>query len=268
MKPHFLFPTSPLDSRMIDEQFQDQAIALHQAGYGTSAVCIEENRITGAVPDGATVVYRGWMMGEEEYATFYGWLLGKGLKPFTNLEHYIATHYIPSWYDAIRGVTPETRFMELESFDGIPVEAICAEINAMGFQTVFIKDFVKSVKTGVPPVLVCPVKIEDLKVLIEAMVKYRGKIEGGLAVREFEDFSPTSEQRYFVINGKFYGQDHSFDTRVMSLLIRVARDIKSPFFSVDIAQRRDGQYRIIEIGDGQVSDLVGWTNERFAEIWK
>ena len=46
-----------------------------------------------------------------------------------------------------------------------------------------------------------------------------------------------------------------------------ARAIASPFFSVDIARRRDGVERIVEIGDGQVSDLVGWSIERIVEIW-
>jgi hypothetical protein len=42
----------------------------------------------------------------------------------------------------------------------------------------------------------------------------------------------------------------------------------SPFFSVDVALREDGVARIVEIGDGQVSDLVGWSPERFAEMWR
>jgi hypothetical protein len=100
------------------------------------------------------------------------------------------------------------------------------------------------------------------------MQQYRGQIEGGVCLRKFEEFQPGSEKRYFVINKKFYGQDEAFDTRAMDILIRVARDIPSPFFSVDIAQHKDGRFRIVEIGDGQVSDLVGWTPERFAEIWK
>jgi ATP-grasp domain, R2K clade family 3 len=43
--------------------------------------------------------------------------------------------------------------------------------------------------------------------------------------------------------------------------------ISSPFFSVDVARRADGVDRIVEIGDGQVSDLVGWSIERFVNIW-
>jgi hypothetical protein len=43
--------------------------------------------------------------------------------------------------------------------------------------------------------------------------------------------------------------------------------IPSPFFSVDVARREDGVERVVEIGDGQVSDLVGWSVEQFVEIW-
>ena len=46
-----------------------------------------------------------------------------------------------------------------------------------------------------------------------------------------------------------------------------AKRISSPFFSVDAVDRSDGVQRIVEIGDGQVSDLVGWTADRFVELW-
>jgi hypothetical protein len=46
-----------------------------------------------------------------------------------------------------------------------------------------------------------------------------------------------------------------------------AEAIASPFFSVDVARRADSIERIVDIGDGQVSDLVGCSVERFVEIW-
>jgi len=46
-----------------------------------------------------------------------------------------------------------------------------------------------------------------------------------------------------------------------------AKRINSKFFSVDVVERRDGCKRVVEIGDGQVSDIVGWTPERFAALW-
>jgi len=41
---------------------------------------------------------------------------------------------------------------------------------------------------------------------------------------------------------------------------------KSRFYSVDVVGRGDGQLRIVEIGDGQASDLVGWTPQEFAHM--
>jgi hypothetical protein len=43
--------------------------------------------------------------------------------------------------------------------------------------------------------------------------------------------------------------------------------LPSKFFSVDVARRADGRLRVVEVGDGQVSDLVGWSAEAFAAMW-
>jgi ATP-grasp domain, R2K clade family 3 len=51
------------------------------------------------------------------------------------------------------------------------------------------------------------------------------------------------------------------------IVFECAKRIESQFFSVDVVERSDGTKRIVEIGDGQVSDIVGWTAERFAQIW-
>jgi len=274
MKPHFLFPVSMMNNRVIDEAFQDQAIVLKQAGFGTSAFDIEANKIVGAQPEpDATVVYRGWMMTPEEYGFWWGWMIGRGTHPLTNLDQYKLAHYLPGWYELLRGVTPETLRLADTRIDGTEwsdelVTSLCEQINLTGWHTIFLKDYVKSLKTGDKPILETPVTPEKLHGLLENMKKYRGTIEGGLVVREYESLYPNSEKRYFIINGRFYGQDVSFDMRAMNLLVRVARDIPSPFFSVDIAERIDGTFRVIEIGDGQVSDLVGWTYERFAAIWQ
>lgn len=265
MTPHFLFPSSPLNARMIDEAFQDQAIALKSAGYGTSTFSIEENRITGVVPEDVTIVYRGWMMNIAEYSFFYGWLLGKGLKPLTSIEEYAQTHHLPNWYPLVETLTPETLiFPKIET--NIEPYGEMTEWKttvATGWEKIQVKDYVKSLKTAGGSVIS---SLDELETVLDEMKFYRGEIEGGICLRRWEEL--RNEQRYFVINGKFYNAEGSmFDLRVMEILIRVARDIPSPFFSVDIAEG-GGRFRIVEMGDGQVSDLVGWTPERFAEIWK
>jgi hypothetical protein len=97
------------------------------------------------------------------------------------------------------------------------------------------------------------------------MEKYRGFIEGGLCVRRVEDFIAGSERRYFVLNRKPYAAEPG--GAIPGPVACCAEAIASPFFSVDVARRADGIERIVEIGDGQVSDLVGWSVGRFVEIW-
>ncbi|WP_347276450.1 ATP-grasp domain-containing protein [Chroococcidiopsis sp [FACHB-1243]] len=74
-----------------------------------------------------------------------------------------------------------------------------------------------------------------------------------------------SERRYFVINSRAFVANS--DEKIPTIVEECAKRIISKFFSVDVVERSDGVKRIVEIGDGQVSDLVGWTSERFAEIW-
>jgi hypothetical protein len=267
MKPHFLFSASPLDQKMIDPEFQDQAIALKQAGFNTSVISFENETIY-ARPNFAedeVVVYRGWMMSDREYDILAEQTDLMGGKLLTSKEQYYATHYIPNWYPRLMTLTAETFiFTDMVNLAD-DVSVYLEEQKDMGFRKFLLKDFVKSLKTGGGSVVTDP---KQIPAVLENMEKYRGSIEGGVCVRFWEDFVPSGEKRFFVIDGKFYGQEFSFDTRAMSVLIRVAREIESPFFSVDLAQRTDGLFRVVEIGDGQVSDLVGWTPERFAEIWK
>ena len=262
MKPHFLFSSSPMDQKMIDPEFQDQAIALKQAGFGTSVISFENGKIYGPRPDkDSTCVYRGWMLNVDEYQQYEMMLTTGDLTPLTRLGEYMTAHQLPGWYPGIKGITPET---EIVTGEMLPerAEAILALYKWEKFQ---VKDFVKSLKTAGGSIGTDP---KQVKTIVEEMEKYRGAIEGGLCLRKWEDYYPGSEKRYFVINRKFFGQDVSFDTRAMSILARLAREIDSPFFSVDIAERVDGHFRVVEIGDGQVSDLIGWTDQRFAEIWK
>jgi hypothetical protein len=57
--------------------------------------------------------------------------------------------------------------------------------------------------------------------------------------------------------------DHSSIPAAVSV---AAQRVASPFFSVDVAERIDGTLRIIEIGDGQVSDRKHWPAARFVQM--
>ena len=256
---HFLYPSDPVEPKRPDETFRDQINELRSFGLGVSIVCLEELgekacRIRSPLPSTSTVVYRGWMLEPAEYEKLVALIQSYQATPLISLETYLACHYLPNWYPFVSEFTAETRVFAADS-------DLAKELGTLGWEKFFIKDYVKSLKTSVGSVVSKP---EDVSLVLAEMQKFRGTIEGGVCVRRFEEFVPNSEKRFFVIKGKPYAASGL----VPQLVSECAQRINSPFFSVDVAMRADGVLRVVEIGDGQVSDLVGWEATRFAELWK
>ncbi len=81
-------------------------------------------------------------------------------------------------------------------------------------------------------------------------------------MRQFEELRPDSEERYFVFKQKAFARDGA----VPEIVERIATRINSPFFSVDIVLAANGVPRLIELGDGQVSDRKKWDADRFVAM--
>jgi hypothetical protein len=121
---------------------------------------------------------------------------------------------------------------------------------------------VKSLKTSLGSVVRTP---GGINAVVSEMREFRGEIEGGIVVRRVEDLVAETERRYFVLGGVA----HAADGGALPELVRtIAARIASPFFSVDMVVRGDGKLRLVEVGDGQVSDLVGWAADAFVDIWR
>jgi len=255
---HFLFPSHPLTPRVPDDLFQGQANALAAAGFSTSLapeeVFTEGARLRGIL-QGASVVYRGWMLDARQYAVLANAIEKAGAVPFISQPEYLAAHHLPNWFPLIPELTPETRVFADDS-------DLVGELKALGWAAFFIKDYVKSLKTSVGSVIDKPKQIERV---VEEMRAFRGEIEGGICVRRVEEFLPETEKRFFVLNGRPFAADDSLP--IPEAVQVCARVIPSKFFSVDVVARSDGELRVVEIGDGQVSDLVGWSPDAFARIW-
>jgi hypothetical protein len=256
---HFLFPRDAADPRCPEEMFADQWTALQQVGFSTSL--LGDEVLAGLkplrhVPPGSEVIYRGWMVKAEEYRALAGAIERCGATAFTSPQEYLATHHLPNWYPLLADLTPETRVYPPEA-DLVP------ELQALGWDAYFLKDYVKSLKVGRGSIVCDP---SEAPAVIAEMREYRGELEGGICVRRVEDFVPETEQRYFCLLGIAYGA--SENQAVCSLVQQCAERIPSKFFSVDVARRKDGVLRVVEIGDGQVSDLVGWSATAFAALWQ
>lgn len=257
----FVYVKSEVTPKRPDEFFQEEAEALANAGHSISLVDVnrlrgETARLLPSVPQEAKVVYRGWMLTAPEYSKLVESVAQSGGHMQTALEHYLATHHLPNWYPLLTEFTPRTVWFDAE-------DDLVSRLRELNWKRYFIKDFVKSLKTSVGSMIESP---EQIETVVAEMSKFRGMIEGGICVREVEALQPETERRFFVIHGQPYA---AADAMAIPDMVReCAKRINSPFFSVDVADRTDGVERIVEIGDGQVSDLVGWTVERFKTIWQ
>lgn len=253
---HLLYPCSPLRLRQPDEQYQAEVEAVRSRGFEVSLFSVEDFqagdfKASPPLPSNAEVLYRGWMLSKDEYESLVVAILGNGGLPVSDLTSYLACHYLPNWYPLLSDLTPETKVYPADC-------DLAKELKALGWSEYFIKDYVKSLKASVGSRISKP---EQVDAVVSDMKRFRGDIEGGFCVRKVENFLHDSERRYFVFDGK----PHAVEGEVPEIVRQCASRVKSRFFSADVIQTADGILRIVEVGDGQVSDLVGWSPERFAE---
>jgi hypothetical protein len=253
---HLLYPSSPLRSRQPDEQYQAEVEAVRSEGFEVSLCSVEafqagDFKASPSLPAGDEILYRGWMLAKDEYTSLVAAIRDGGCQPVNDATNYLACHYLPNWYPLLSEFSPETRVYPADC-------DLAKELKSLGWSESFIKDYVKSLKTSVGSRISKP---ETVEVVVSEMRRYRGTIEGGFCVRRVEDFQPDTERRHFVFNGK----PHAPSGEAPEIVHQCAGRVKSSCFSADVIQRTDDTLRIVEIGDGQVSDLVGWTPEHFAK---
>jgi hypothetical protein len=253
-----LYPSDPSNAKAPDDLFAAEYNAASAIGLPLSLFSFED-LVAGAfrarplLATGEEVLYRGWMLAAERYPALANAIRAQGARPFIEPEQYTLCHHLPKWYPLLIELTPTTHvFAQGDDY--------VTALHGSGWPGYFVKDFVKSLTTTRGSLADTP---EDIGAIVSQIERYRGGIEGGVCVRRREDFVVGTEQRFFVLNGKPFGaSDDGIPTAVSVAAQRVA----SPFFSVDVAERRDGILRIIEIGDGQVSDRKHWPAERFIQM--
>nr|WP_242027023.1 ATP-grasp domain-containing protein [Leptolyngbya sp. FACHB-17] len=255
-----MLPSDYFNTKKVDETFLDQVACLRSVGFETSAISLDAlasgtSKVSPLPGSEEKLIYRGWMITPDDYLRLTNAVKNAGADVLISHAEYLATHYLPNWYPLIRDLTPETRFFSIN-------DDLESALTGLGWDNFFIKDYVKSLKTSIGSIINEP---SAIRTVVAEMQKFRGSIEGGLCVRQVEDFIAETEKRYFVVYGKPFAALPNEE--IPGIVKECAKRINSPFFSVDVVERRDGCKRIVEIGDGQVSDLVGWTAERFATLW-
>ncbi len=269
-----------------DSMYIDEVAAATHAGLDFElldyAAIADENNAPRAVRDIPVhdrmerAVYRGWMLGVEQYTALYDALLSRGIRLINNAQQYRYAHHLPESMPLIRAYTPRTVWMETDGTN-LSYDAIMQLLIPFAGQALVMKDFVKSAKHYWYQA--CYISSASdaraVKNTIDYFLKLRGDdLAGGLVFREFLDFMPLADHpasqmplikefRFIFVDGQLVdtlrywdieGYDDN-DRPPPGLFADIAQKMKSRFFTLDVARRTDGEWMIIEPGDGQVAGL-------------
>lgn len=259
----FLFPQDVFSSRLPDHAYLEEYEAAQSAGITCSLFSYAElaegrfqvrNSVRDLLRKPQKVVYRGWMLTPVEYAALQCGVEAAGGEMLTSATQYQQCHYLPGWYERCRDLTPSTLILS----EGADLGEAMASVNWNAF---FVKDFVKSLTTKRGSIAH---SLNEVIEIVDLISDYRDGLDGGICLREVEDLAPETERRFFVLNGNAFASDG----QVPAIVHDVASRIQCPFFSVDIAINRAGEPRLIEVGDGQVSDSKEWSTASFIELFR
>lgn len=259
-----LVPADPLSPRRAGEHFRDEAIAAREAGHDVGLLdhdALERGRADDALlrlTESDDAVYRGWMLRAEQYAALEGALRERGVALRTTWAQYRTAHELPGWYDALAEVTPESVWS-----DGPELDAFEDACRRLGSGPAVLRDFTKSLKhhwdeaSFVPDVA----DVASARTVAARFLELRGEdLTGGLVLRRFERFV-SAEVRTWWVDGECRlvtthpdtPDDVAPEPDLSAVAPRVA-SLALPFVTVDMVLRDDGVWRVVELGDGQVSD--------------
>lgn len=265
-----LVPAHPLRPARPDDHFAAEAAAARAAGVPVGLVDHDAlaaggpdhamDRAVATVPAGADAVYRGWMLPGERYVAFVEALARRGVTMRTTAEQYRRAHEFPGWYIALSGVTPSSAWtigFERAGFDEARTE--------LGAGPAVLRDYTKSMKHYWREAALIP-DLGDREAAWAVATRFVGlrgaEATGGFVLRRFERFA-SAEVRTWWVNGtcRLIGphpdtarQDMPTRELGLSWLTPLVAGLGLPFVTVDLALRVDGVWRVVEVGDGQVSD--------------
>ncbi|ROO62334.1 hypothetical protein EDC02_4310 [Micromonospora sp. Llam0] len=261
-----LVPGDPLRPTRPDEHFAPEARAAREAGYAVAVVDHDRLargddavRAVASVPSGGMAIYRGWMLDAHRYALFVDALAVRGVTLRTTAEQYRRAHEFPGWYPTLATVTPRSAW----TVGAGRVDFDQARL-ALGNGSAVIRDYVKSMKHHWSEAALIP-SVEDSDAAWRVASRLRqlrdDDFAGGFVLREFEQFT-AAEVRTWWVHGRcaLVGPhpdtpgDQPPDGIDLDWLAPLIDALGLPFVTADLALRADGQWRVVEVGDGQVSD--------------
>jgi hypothetical protein len=272
----------------VDPAFAAEASAAARAGFTIALLDFESftqdgdpARAIRRVPRGEPeqpAIYRGWMVRPDHYRQLYEVLAAHGVRLINDPAAYRHCHYLPEWYPALKEHTARSVWLPLSDVerDEPPISRVMETLRVFGNASVIVKDYVKSRKHEWAEACFIPSASDAQAVerVVRRFLELQGRdLNEGLVFREYIALESlgvnaktgmplSAEWRVFFLDGEPMWEGAYWEGVVYrsafpprELFPPLAARVQSRFFTMDIAQRRDGGWTVIELGDGQVSGL-------------
>jgi hypothetical protein len=259
-----IVPADPLRPRRADEHFAAEAAAARDAGADVAVIDHDAlagggdpDRAVARVPAGEDAVYRGWMLHADGYAAMAAALARRGVTMRTAPDDYRRAHELPGWYAALRQVTPESVWTRGDTRAGFDEAR-----ERLGPGAAVLRDYTKSAKHHWHEAAYVP-ELTDADAawrVASRLRELRGEdFTGGFVLRRFEPLTaPEVRTWWFAGECRLTGPHPDTPAATaepgLAAVTPLVAALGLPFVTVDLARREDGEWRVVELGDGQVSD--------------
>ncbi|MEU1374628.1 ATP-grasp domain-containing protein [Streptomyces triculaminicus] len=271
MAPVIIFCADPLRPRRADPHFADEVLAARASGLRTALIDHDAllagdatAAVAGVPREAGTAWYRGWMVPSGRYAELAEALAARGVTLLTSPDDYRRAHELPGWYATFTPVTPASVWLPAAPGEAPGPRELAALTAPLGGGPAIVKDFVKSRKHEWHEACYVPdlADTDRLAAVVARFVALQDVfLAGGVVVRAFERFTEAGEARVWWVDGRPVLTTAHPDRPglrpepVLDAVAPLVAALGCRFVTTDLALREDGVWRVVEVGDGQVSDL-------------
>lgn len=227
----FIFPTYPY-SKEIDNEFKEEYLFCINNSIPYALIDFESMKIFlyNSFNKDVISIYRGWMLSNNDYI-----LLSNKFKLDTNFNYYKFFQNINEWYPKLKQFTFKSyMFNHLDDVDELIFDS----------KPFVVKNFTKSL--GI---------VSSYNELINLIKNQKQNNFDGIVLREYENLD-KNELRFFVFRNNLISLNYDInhiESSLKSFIYDIINTINcDTLYTIDVVKNENNQWRLIEIGDGQV----------------
>lgn len=223
-------------------------------------------------------IYRGWEMPVRHYDLLYEALLSRGLRLINTPDQYAHTLYLPETLDILGDQTPRTLWFHTDGAVQMPM--VMDLLLPFEGRPVVLRDFVHALNHHWDTACYIPSSADRAAVerTMERFIALQGRPVGGWMFREYVPLTPLDDQpalpphslEYRIVyldaeplaTLQYWDTSYEGEAPPLAGFADIARHIQSRFFTLDIAQREDGTWLVIDVGDAQTASLLAHEDAR------